>query len=322
MRDFMQSRRGFTLVEVLIGVLVLSLALLGLGALFPVVLREQRIAREMVVGVSVQRSAEAYFENSGGLNPPPQFADGQLLSGWKNIRSGLTTTWDSTLYTNRIYPSVLSGNMAVGGQAGTTPVPVTDRLFPSGVGSTPTMIWDMAVCRAVPSGAVSNGAQAASQMAAMRVAVFARRIDPKIRVRPGFTLYDDLRAGVVQAVAVDGNGEPTLNGIGNYAVPLYAYVSVAPTPLVKGRYTRLVLAGNSTAAAIRGAAQVGQLLVDNLGIVRTVMAVDGLNLTVTPPMDKNAKRVSDNFGSGIGEGMQVTFTPGVASSAAVLTIRR
>ena len=50
--------RGFTLIEVLIGVLVLSLALLGLGALFPVVLREQRIARETVLGVSVQRSAE------------------------------------------------------------------------------------------------------------------------------------------------------------------------------------------------------------------------------------------------------------------------
>ncbi|MEK6701819.1 MAG: prepilin-type N-terminal cleavage/methylation domain-containing protein [Planctomycetota bacterium] len=322
-----RTRAGFTLVEVLIGVLVLSLALLGLGALFPVVLREQRMARETVVGVSVQRSAAAYFENSGGLNPPGQPNGAPPISGWVKLRPALTTRWECTLDPFRpyLYPYPASGNMAIGPLGGSTPLPLTDRLFPGGVNSTPTMVWDMAVCRSVPSGAISNGMQQqlSPQMTAMRVAVFTRRIDPKIRVRPGFTLYQDLEAGVVQAVAVDNSGTPTLNGIGNYAVPLYAGVFVAPTPVLNGMYPVLVLdAANSTAAAIRGASQVGQLLVDNLGIVRTVTSVDGYRLTVTPPMDKNAKRVSDNYSAGTGEGLQVTFTPGVASTAAVLTIRR
>lgn len=322
------ARSGFTLVEVLIGVLVLSLALLGLGALFPVVLREQRMARETVMGVSVQRSAAAYFENSGGLNPPAPLNGAPASSGWVRMRSGLTTLWESTLDPTRprIYPFTTSANMGIGGGVQPTPIPVTDRLFPTGAGAVPAMVWDMAVCRSIPSGAVANGAQQqlAPQITAMRVAVFTRRIDPSIRVRPGFTLYQDLAAGVVLPVAMDADGVPTGNGLGFNAAPMYVNVAVAPTPVLNGMYTNLiVIPGASTpTGAVAAASQVGQLLVDNLGIVRKVTAVSGSRLTVTPPMDKTAKLVSDNFQSGIGEGLQVTFTPGIPSSATVMTIRR
>ncbi|MEM1329713.1 MAG: hypothetical protein AAGG07_04055 [Planctomycetota bacterium] len=50
-------RAAFSLVEVLIAVLVLSLGLLGLGAVLPVVVREQRLANETSVGVQAADAA-------------------------------------------------------------------------------------------------------------------------------------------------------------------------------------------------------------------------------------------------------------------------
>lgn len=53
--------RGFTLIEVLIGIVVLALGLLGLGAVIPVVVREQRNAADAALGVSVANTAEAFI---------------------------------------------------------------------------------------------------------------------------------------------------------------------------------------------------------------------------------------------------------------------
>ena len=65
MRIFKSSGRvrAFTLLEVLIGVLVLALALLALAAVFPVVVRTQRIARDTVVGTGVLNAAETMLRN-------------------------------------------------------------------------------------------------------------------------------------------------------------------------------------------------------------------------------------------------------------------
>lgn len=59
-----QTRRGFSLIEVLISIVILALGLLGLGVLFPVVIREQRLGTDQTAGVLVANNARAVLENT------------------------------------------------------------------------------------------------------------------------------------------------------------------------------------------------------------------------------------------------------------------
>ena len=60
--------RGFTLIEVLIGILILAIALLGLGAVIPVVVKAQRQASDATQGLVAIEAAEGYLRNSAELN--------------------------------------------------------------------------------------------------------------------------------------------------------------------------------------------------------------------------------------------------------------
>ncbi len=85
-------RRAFTLIEVLIGVLILALGLLGLGAIIPVVVREQRAAADAGLGVTVANSAQKYLTSLEGTDPQatgPRFTIWDLWLcnsnwGWTN----------------------------------------------------------------------------------------------------------------------------------------------------------------------------------------------------------------------------------------------
>ena len=71
---------GFTILEIMISVLILGLGLLGLGALFPVVIRSQRLGADASYGAIAADAARAQLQNmdyesalpSQPLVPPPQ----------------------------------------------------------------------------------------------------------------------------------------------------------------------------------------------------------------------------------------------------------
>jgi type II secretory pathway pseudopilin PulG len=62
---------SFTLVEILISIIILALGMLGLGVLFPVVIREQRIGSDTTTGIAVANSARAILTSVtwGGALP-------------------------------------------------------------------------------------------------------------------------------------------------------------------------------------------------------------------------------------------------------------
>jgi prepilin-type N-terminal cleavage/methylation domain-containing protein len=62
-------RPAFTLIEVLIGVMVLALGLLGLGAVIPVVVRQQRQSMEAQLGLEAAKAARAYLTARPDLDP-------------------------------------------------------------------------------------------------------------------------------------------------------------------------------------------------------------------------------------------------------------
>lgn len=66
-REAGAPRSAFSLIEVLVSVVVLALGLLGLAAVFPTVVRQQRLASDGVEGASLERSVREWISNHDAM---------------------------------------------------------------------------------------------------------------------------------------------------------------------------------------------------------------------------------------------------------------
>lgn len=316
-RQAITTRAGFTLIEVLMAVFILAVGILGIGALFPAVIKMQRLGADATFGTLTTQSAQAFvaghsymprgfwerwarMNNStlppGGLWLP---VDVEATSGWAIIGQDdpATGTFDERIV-----------------------IPLAERLYPSdasGAGE-PMLVWDMAVRR------VSDGA------GAVQVAIFARRIDQRIRLDRGASMYAAMtNTSLSEAqrrwpVSEDLAGVPLQNGqLGGgsrYSQPFTCAVQL-PDPRVRDV---LRLTGVPSGRAMdRVYAQIsvqGQKVVDNYGNIYTVEGPDPrpranrYDFKITPQVPPDASVQYPVRPS------QILLTPQAPASVAVFTV--
>ncbi|MBX3379130.1 MAG: prepilin-type N-terminal cleavage/methylation domain-containing protein [Phycisphaeraceae bacterium] len=306
-RTSQASPRAFTLVEVLLGIIILAIGLLGLASVFPLVVKQQRQAQDVVVGVSSAEAAESfmrsrrgYFSPSAndivGLNAPSGKSGWGALS-WalyqtalqnKQEKHGLVN-WSDAFKAGATYKTAIYGSQAeaaagnvkgaiyIGSDQGTqydTVIKPYDRLLPAPSASVnPLFIWDIAPMLATPID--PNNQIAVRTPLPLRITVFIRRIDPGIRVPAGLTLGEAIAQGKVLPLGVDSDGMPTLNGNGEYPHFFYPTVQTAYRRFgsTAGPFNVVQFQEAANSTALAAARQVGQQLVDVEGNVYTVVAL-------------------------------------------------
>ena len=357
----MTARRvsGFSLVEVLIAIFVLALGLLGVAAVFPAVVRQQRTATDAVQGISIQRSVEELLRGHALLSAATVYsrdtAGNQTATprGWAMLAGdpgfSLAGEWaqanevaNGTASESGITLDTRTGTMYVGAD-GLLPgfaaieIPLAERLIPrpSEAGSVqPRFVWDFIARRVAAGERPVGNAGAATNFSRLdddtiQLAVFVRRIDAGIRVPAGGTLGDVLTASNrrVVPVAEDSAGRPTFDGVGRGTEPRYSSIRTANVTVVTrdGRPQLNVVTADQSAAfaPLRPyLEQLGQKFVDAKGVVHEVVR---LNRDVTPvqlTIDPPfaAGLVVDDGGATLSP--EIRFTSQVPASVSVVTIRR
>ncbi|MBL4810078.1 MAG: prepilin-type N-terminal cleavage/methylation domain-containing protein [Phycisphaerales bacterium] len=295
------SVSGFTLIEVLIAMLILALGLLGLGAVFPAVIVQQRNAVTVVEGESVASMAEAIVTSSPEIIDFSDWFDTTLGSPaehfGKDSTGAITYEWivgplePYNGYQQR--PGFVNDNgdpSFNGSQDGywypnlddldTRPstsvdlskaLSVADRLIPQPYsGKDPKYVWDL-VARRTPG---SNRPQ---------LGIFIRLIDQRIRVPINATLSDVLvrtagTAGDAPAlpVALDRlTGKPVVDHEADFGDNIvYAAPQALQVQVVSDHLDWLIFEDANNPmfdTSISFATKPGQKLLDNTGTVRTVL---------------------------------------------------
>lgn len=202
------AARAFSLIEVLMAVLILALGLLGLGAIMPAVVRQQRVGADQVYGTLAGRSAVAFIEGTSRLNaihPSTTVTDANyrrlpLLKAWAKSLSAseggayangwcvpTDGSWvvlpvDSTNWFTNIGPPL------AGGAPSLERIELADRLYPgmsAGVDE-PQFVFDLAVRRASPvdvsdiAGGIIRRERPGNF--SLQFAIITRRVDQRVRV--------------------------------------------------------------------------------------------------------------------------------------------
>lgn len=277
------ARRGFSLVEILIAILVLAFGLLGLAAIFPVVVTQQRDAADEMLGPAAVSAIEAQLFGGSDLvdwsKPAAKLASGPGIGA-----AGGDTNWDIAEGAVRTLPN---GELRLIGSGSDREIlPASSRLFPPAFGSAPPQfVWDVAVRRPDPDGPLEVG-------------LFVRRLDTAIRVPEGKRLANVLTGAGMEGdlptalpVAVDAaSGRPTSNGVGDYAV-LIEKTGVRPQQPGSGRpYDRFDVS-RYTSLERALLARRGQQILDSHGVVRTIVDVDDDGRAIVEPAWPNATPV-------------------------------
>jgi len=307
-RTLRASRRAFSMVEILVAILILGLGMLGLAAVFPVVITQQRDAIDTVRGESAASTARAIVESMPEIiefpaqwfNPDPSVGSNEF---GKEESGDDFFTHEWIVAPNEPYASypILPG--FVGGFSGSQDgfwfrdlkdlnVPptvfedfgkglaVADRLIPAPYsGQDPEFVWDI-VMRREPN---TNRPQ---------VALFVRRVDARIEVPDGVSLSDVLVGGVgaadpVLPVALDRTTGQRVVDDGQNNNHVYAAPQTLDVQVFTDRPDLLVFENaddDAIDASISQAVRPGQLLIDNTGTVRTVLgpATDPAALGLRP----------------------------------------
>lgn len=316
-RTIRQRRRerawmAFTLIEVLMSIFVLALGLLGLGALIPGIIREQRVASDRTLGIVVANDARAYLSTRADLRRLliPSATAGAGIGTTAGNRYGFgewllndqwsrTYLWDLESIDAGEFQDV--GRYVIGRRVqGVDPpsIPLGDRLYPSPASGLdgPQFVWDF-VARRLPPVESDGYALLADMRAALptdvpqqwragvEVAVFVRRVDTGIRVRPGETPFGVMLRGSNPVLPVglsSATGTPTGTGADTGNGEVYAPPMTLRAEFDGTRSTVLRLENDGSvrgtepggavplANRLRMASVVGQQLVDNLGNVYTV----------------------------------------------------
>jgi prepilin-type N-terminal cleavage/methylation domain-containing protein len=66
-------RRGFSLIEILIAIIILALGLLGIGSVFPVVIREQKQSQDRIFATLAEANVRAVLRGYDELNKPIEY---------------------------------------------------------------------------------------------------------------------------------------------------------------------------------------------------------------------------------------------------------
>lgn len=221
-------------------------------------------------------------------------------------------------------------------------LPLGDRVYPtdSSGARNPQFVWDLAVRRKVPArqGAPNPPRDIADMPPGyekVQVAVFVRRLDPRIRIPREQTLYSALLdRGLALPdrrwpVSEDSQGEPALDGrTGDgftYSLPKTTVAAFRPVedPFTGQQRRDVIQIIPSAELAFEHVSRPGQIIVDNLGNVYNVIgpADDafgvGLGVRVSPAVPSGVVATGSGPGGGGGQGTtqapaeirQILYTP-------------